>query len=114
MRIKELMQEKGVQQQQMAEFLNVSRATIYKYQQGKAEPNIKTLIALADYFDVSLDYLCGRQNKNLIFADSLTETQKKLVTIIRRLTPEQANFALGYFSEMLKIPYSEVAPSKPF
>lgn len=114
MRIKELMQEKGVQQQQMAEFLNVSRATIYKYQQGKAEPNIKTLIALADYFDVSLDFLCGRQNKNLIFADSLTETQKKLVTIIRRLTPEQANFALGYFSEMLKIPYSEVAPSKPF
>ncbi len=113
MRIKELMQEKGVQQQQMAEFLNVSRATIYKYQQGKAEPNISTLIKIADYFNVSLDYLCGRQNKNLIFADSLTETQKKLVTIIRRLTSEQANFALGYFSEMLKIPYSEVAPSKP-
>ncbi len=114
MRIKELMQEKGIQQQQMAELLNVSRASIYKYQQGKAEPNIETLIKIADYFDVSLDYLCGRQNKNLIFADSLTETQKKLVAIIKRLTPEQANFALGYFSEMLKIPYSEVAPSKPF
>ncbi len=114
MRIKELMQEKGIQQQQMAELLNVSRASIYKYQQGKAEPNIETLIKIADYFDVSLDYLCGRQNKNLIFADSLTETQKKLVAIIKRLTPEQANFALGYFSEMLKIPYSEVVPSKPF
>ena len=114
MRIKELMQEKGIQQQQMAGLLNVSRASIYKYQQGKAEPNIETLIKIADYFDVSLDYLCGRQNKNLIFADSLTETQKKLVAIIKRLTPEQANFALGYFSEMLKIPYSEVAPSKPF
>lgn len=112
--LKELMQEKGIQQQQMAEILNVSRASIYKYQQGKAEPNIETLVKIADYFDVSLDYLCGRQNKNLIFADGLSDTQKKLVAIIKRLTPEQANFALGYFSNMLKIPYSDVAPSKPF
>ncbi len=112
--LKELMQEKGIQQQQMAEILNVSRASIYKYQQGKAEPNIETLVKIADYFDVSLDYLCGRQNKNLIFADSLSDTQKQLITIIKRLTPEQANFALGYFSNMLKIPYSDVAPSKPF
>ena len=112
--LKTLRKENKAKQSDIANKLSIARSTYQSYEYGVAEPDIKTLIALADYFDVSLDYLCGRQNKNLIFADSLTETQKKLVTIIRRLTPEQANFALGYFSEMLKIPYSEVAPSKPF
>lgn len=94
--------------------LGIPYANYNKYETTNAEPNIETLIKIADYFDVSLDYLCGRQNKNLIFADSLSDTQKQLITIIKRLTPEQANFALGYFSNMLKIPYSDVAPSKPF
>lgn len=114
MRLSELMKKNNIQQQEMAEILKVSRASIYKYQQGKAEPSIESLVKIADYFDISLDYLCERQNKNLIFVDSLTETQKKLIEIIKQLTPEQASFALGYFSEMLKLPYSEVRPSRPF
>ena len=114
MRLGELMKKNNIQQQEMAEILKVSRASIYKYQQGKAEPSIEGLVKIANYFNVSLDYLCERQNKNLIFTDSLTETQKKLVAIIKQLTPEQASFALGYFSEMLKLPYSEVRPSRPF
>lgn len=108
MRIKELMQEKGVQQQQMAEFLNVSRATIYKYQQGKAEPNIKTLIALADYFDVSLDFLCGRQNKNLIFADSLSEKKKELINLIKDLDDDSTLIALGFVAKLANKPIDEV------
>lgn len=110
----ELRINSNLTQKELAKILNVTDKAYWSYESGRTEPNINTLIKIADYFDVSLDYLCGRQNKNLIFADSLTETQKKLVAIIKRLTPEQANFALGYFSEMLKIPYSEVAPSKPF
>lgn len=110
----ELRINSNLTQKELAKILNVTDKAYWSYESGRTEPNIDTLIKIADYFDVSLDYLCGRQNKNLIFADSLTETQKKLVAIIKRLTPEQANFALGYFSEMLKIPYSEVAPSKPF
>ena len=108
MRIKELMQEKGVQQQQMAEFLNVSRATIYKYQQGKAEPNIKTLIELADYFDVSLDYLCGRQNKNLIFADSLSKNKKELINLIKDLDDDSTLIALGFVAKLANKPIDDV------
>ena len=110
----ELRQNSNLTQKELAKILNITDKAYWSYESGRTEPNIETLVKIADYFDVSLDYLCGRQNKNLIFADGLSDTQKKLIAIIKRLTPEQANFALGYFSNMLKIPYSDVAPSKPF
>ena len=108
MRIKELMHEKGIQQQQMAELLNVSRASIYKYQQGKAEPDIETLIKIADYFDVSLDYLCGRQNKNLIFADSLSDKKKELINMIKELNDDETLIAIGFVAKLINKPIDEI------
>jgi transcriptional regulator with XRE-family HTH domain len=49
-------------QRQLAEALRVTVRTITNYENGSREPNIATLIALADYFDVSLDYLVGRSD----------------------------------------------------
>lgn len=112
--LKELMKERRLTQNDLADILNVSRASIYKYQQGKAEPNIETLIKIADYFDVSLDYLCGRQNSNVIFVDSLTKEQKKIVSLVRGLTHDQSLLVLGYLSNMLKLPYEEVRTTRPF
>ena len=34
----------------------------YRYEQGRRDPSLPTLLALADFFDVSLDYLCGRSD----------------------------------------------------
>lgn len=101
-------------QRECASRLGLPKTTYCYYEQGKTEPNIEMLSKMADFFNVSLDYLCGRPNSNLIFTESLTETQRKLVSIIKMLTPEQSLIALGYFSEMLKLPYAEVRPSKPF
>ncbi len=102
-------------QKELAQKLEITDKVYWSYESGRTEPNIKTLIKIADYFDVSLDYLCGRQNKNLIFVDGLSEGQKKLIELVKKLTPDQTNFALGYFSEMLNLPYSEVKPiNKPF
>lgn len=40
--------------------LNMNQNTISRYETGKREADYKTLIQLADYFDVSIDYLLGR------------------------------------------------------
>ena len=58
-RLKDLRLEMGLSQQALADKLNVSQQTICKYENDTTEPNIGMLEAMADIFDVSVDYLIG-------------------------------------------------------
>ena len=60
MRIKELRKQKGITQLKMAMDLNMNQNSISRYETGEREADHKALIAFADYFDVSVDYLLGR------------------------------------------------------
>ena len=60
--LKKLRQAKKMSQQQLALKLNLSQQTIYKYENQITEPDITTLINLADYFNTSVDYLIGNTN----------------------------------------------------
>ena len=60
MRLKELRKEKGITQLKLAMDLGLSQNTISRYETGEREADYKTLIMLADYFGVSVDYLIGR------------------------------------------------------
>ena len=62
-RIKELRLEKNLTQTQLGEIIGVKHFSIYSYEKGRACPEMKGLVALADYFDVSMDYLAGRTDK---------------------------------------------------
>lgn len=59
-RILELRLEKDIGQKELASYLNVSVGTISNYEHNVHCPDINTLTKLADYFDVSLDYLACR------------------------------------------------------
>lgn len=61
--IKQMRLEKGVSQQVLAKETRISLRSIQNYEQGQREPKATQLIALADFFDVSLDYLVGRSDK---------------------------------------------------
>ena len=58
-RIQEQRIEKGKTQQEMADFLGVKIRVYQYYESGGRKPTLDNLIVLADYFDVSLDYLVG-------------------------------------------------------
>ena len=60
--LKSLRQSKGVTQKQVAADINTSERGIQNYEIGARKPTYEILIALADYFDVSLDYLVGRSD----------------------------------------------------
>jgi len=60
MRLKEIRKQKGISQLKLALDLNTNQNTISRYETGEREPGICELIKLADYFDVSIDYLLGR------------------------------------------------------
>ena len=61
-RIKSLRVEKGISQSALASFLGVTKTQISDIENAKTSTSIERLIALADYFDVSLDYLVGRSD----------------------------------------------------
>ena len=62
--LKILRDGKGITQTQLAHDLNIKRATISNYENGNREPDIQTLIKIADYFDVSMDTLIDRRRSN--------------------------------------------------
>ena len=63
MRLKELRKERGITQLKIAMDLGLNQNTVSRYETGEREADYKTLISLADYFDVSVDYLLERTDK---------------------------------------------------
>ena len=61
-RVKELRKEKGLKQQEIAVLFHLSLRGYQCYEYGSGYPEVPGLVALADFFDVSLDYLMGRSD----------------------------------------------------
>ena len=59
-RIRHLREDKDLSQQTIADFLNIQQRTYSRYETGEREPGIDELINIANYFNVSVDYLIGR------------------------------------------------------
>jgi transcriptional regulator with XRE-family HTH domain len=60
LRLKELRQARNMTQLKLALELNMSQNTISRYESGEREPGISELITIADYFNISIDYLLER------------------------------------------------------
>ena len=61
----ELRQDRGLTQKQLGKILSVSTGTISNYENGVHYPDLEKLVTLADYFQVSTDYLLGRKGYSL-------------------------------------------------
>ncbi len=57
--LKSLRMERKIGQVELAKIINVSKGAISLWENGKREPTLTSLIALAKYFNVTLDYLVG-------------------------------------------------------
>ncbi|WP_298025140.1 helix-turn-helix domain-containing protein [uncultured Dysosmobacter sp.] len=62
-RVRELRQEKGMKQREMADVLQIKLRSYQNYEGGERRPDYEGLVALADYFDVTTDYLLGRSDQ---------------------------------------------------
>lgn len=79
-----LIEERNLTQKRVANELNIAPSTIGGYVQGSSEPDFETLKRLANYFDVSTDYLLSIQSNN---CNNFTEDE--LLRVFRSMTPEQ-------------------------
>lgn len=62
-RVRELRIARGLTMEALAKELHGTKAAIGNFENENKKPSLDTLIALADYFDVSLDYLVGRSDR---------------------------------------------------
>ena len=62
MKLKEIRKSRGISQVRLAIDLNTNQNTISRYETGDREPGINELIQIADYFNISVDYLLERTN----------------------------------------------------
>ena len=78
----------GISQLQLANILGVSQQSINKYENHNIEPDIETLIAMANYFGTSVDYLIGNTDRCVSNSNTTASTFK--------LTEDEAHIVAGY------------------
>lgn len=68
-RLKELRKAKGISQARLAEKLDMSKSTIGMYETGDISPSIEALNTIADFFNVDINYLLGKEDQSRFFLD---------------------------------------------
>ncbi len=104
MRLKELRINNNITQIEAAKIANCSQSNYSKYELNKLNPDLNTLIRLANYYNVSLDYLCDRDwsNKAYIEVWKLSDEQKANIYLIEQLNKSQNLIASGYLLRLLQ------------
>ena len=69
-RLKEIRKAKNITQQQMADYLCIQRNSYTRYENGNRVPEPDILLKIADYLEVSLDYLYGRTDNPAVYIDT--------------------------------------------
>ncbi len=88
-RLAELRNKRNINQIDMAKLLNVSQGTLSNWERGVHDIDQKTLKFLAEYFEVSIDYLLGQSDKSNWATDgfevkNITEKEKKLFDLYQK------------------------------
>ena len=80
-RLRNLRKERGITQKELAEKLSMDTSIVCKYESGAAVPSYEALEKIADFFEVSTDYLFGREANHLI--DTEDENTEKFLEMMR-------------------------------
>ncbi|QNU65781.1 helix-turn-helix transcriptional regulator [Ruminiclostridium herbifermentans] len=100
-RLRELREEKKLLQKDIANLLNITASAYGYYEQGKREPDTHTVKSLADFYNVSTDYLLGRTN-NRRTEVQISCIENSLIAAIDSLSP-QSKKELEKYVQLLKL-----------
>lgn len=94
-RLQELRKQKDISQTFLGKQVNLSRSAIAMYENGERMPNYETLEALADYFNVSILYLLGKEKEPIDYLD------EKLYKINEQLSDDKKDLLLVIAQQIL-------------
>ena len=102
--LKSLRLETGLTRADLSRAVNINQGTLANYENEIRQADYKTLIILAEYFDVSVDYLLGRESManettNQVSAEHypkpLSQTEKQLLSCFRNLSSDSREIVLN-------------------
>lgn len=96
MKYKELRIKTGLTQTETANRIGIPRLNYNKYELEQVEPDIKTLCKIADYYNVSLDYLCEHKTEHLIDTSNYPVELVTLMNVAIKLPISKLNMLNGF------------------
>lgn len=102
-KLKELRKNNGYFQKDIAKALNIEINTYGAWERGNSEPSIDIIRKLADFYNVSTDYLFDREEEDgriIIQEPELPTDEKKLLEEYRALSPELKALSRDYFNSL--------------
>ena len=104
--LKKLREDASISQKAVADAIGVSQQSVNKYENHNIEPDIETLIRIADFFETSVDYLIGhttvRRKIEEVHVFELNDRESKVMEQYRSLTSKQkacVNVVIDSYSE---------------
>lgn len=104
--LKKLREDASISQKTLADAIGVSQQSVNKYENHNIEPDIETLIRIADFFETSVDYLIGhtsvRRKIEEVHIFELNDRESKVMEQYRALTSKQkacVNVVMDSYSE---------------
>lgn len=100
-RLKALREEKGFSQAKLAELINITQQAVGKWETGKSTPDPEMIVKLANLFNVSADYLLGRQvNTDKSSNLTLDAATQELINVFSSLNDDGRNKVLEYAQDI--------------
>lgn len=93
-RLENLVEEKNITQKQLSAELNIAAPTLNGYINNRREPDFRTLVRLARYFDVTSDYLLGLSDERKPAPSTLNPAEGRLIHVYRSLMSEYQDLLL--------------------
>lgn len=104
-RLKQLREANQMTQGQLGDLINTTRQSISNYEMGKREPDYVTLEALADIFNVDMNYLLGKTDKTTYIPSSshrqLSKNEENLINSFNMLNNKGKEKVLNYTQDLV-------------
>lgn len=102
-RLSELRSEKNLSQRELAKIMNVSQGTYNNWENSNTQPSIEQLIALANFFEVSVDYLIGRtDDAGTVIQNSAQRTQQEVLRLFNATDKDAQTAILAILKNLQK------------
>ena len=100
-RLRDLKEDKDLKQSNIAKIINVSENQYGRYERGENDIPLEKALLLADFYNVSLDYIAGRTNdKRGLTRSELSAFDTDILKKIHALSDEQRGIILGRIEQM--------------